>query len=103
MIREDPLHLVGGHTAPMLGNAVEVLTNYRDAMQWVLDRTIEGAKQYMTPDELVDYAALPEHLAELDYLADALDIIGERTFNAPARNYTLSSANRYRQQASGND
>ena len=103
MIQEDPLHLVGGHTAPMLGNAVEVLTNYRDAMQWVLDRTIEGAKQYMTPDELVDYAALPEHLAELDYLADALDIIGERTFNAPARNYTLSSANRYRQQASGND
>ncbi len=36
-------------------------------------------------------------------MADALDIIGERTFNAPARNYTLSSANRYRQQASGND
>ena len=186
MIREDPLHLVGGHTAPMLGNAVEVLTNYRDAMQWVLDRTIEGAKQYMTPDELVDYAALPEHLAELDYLADyygsvwgtvrdiyaqdlgwfdgdplnlhresplrqsermadlvggvdilmakareamaaddplgaaqlaqhairlrsddpepkllmadALDIIGERTFNAPARNYTLSSANRFRRE-----
>ncbi len=187
MVQENPLHLVGGHTAPMLGHAVEVLTNYRDAMQWVLDRTIEGAKQYMTPDELVDYAALPEHLAELDYLADyygsvwgtvrdiyaqdlgwfdgdplnlhresplrqsermanlvggvdalwiraqeamaeddplgaaqlaqhvsrlrpddpepkllmadALDIIGERTFNAPARNYTLSSANRFRAQA----
>ena len=187
MIQEDPLHVVGGHTTPMLGNAVEVLTNYRDAMQWVLDRTIEGATQYMTPDELVEYAALPSHLAELDYLADyygsvwgtvrdiyaqdlgwfdgdplnlhrespkrrsermaelvggvdvlwtkaqeamvgndplgaaqlaqhvirlrpndpepkllmadALDIIGERTFNTPARNYTLSSANRYRRQA----
>ena len=36
----------------------------------VVDRTIEGARQYMTPDELVEYAALPEHLAELDYLAD---------------------------------
>ena len=36
-------------------------------------------------------------------MADALDIIGERTFNAPARNYTISSANRYRRQASGND
>ena len=171
----------------MLGNAVEVLTNYRDAMQWVHDRTIEGAKQFMTPDELVEYAALPEHLAELDYLgnyygsvwgtvrdiyaqdlgwfdgdplnlhresplkqsqrmadlvggadilmekaleamaaddplgaaqlaqhvirlrpddpepkllmADALEVIGERTFNAPARNYTLSSSNRYRRQA----
>jgi uncharacterized sulfatase len=186
MIQENPLHVVGGHTTPMLGTAVEVLTNYRDAMQWVLDRTIEGAKQYMTPDELVDYAALPEHLARLDYLADyygsvwgtvrdiyaqdfgwfdgdplnlhresplrqsermaelagsvealwkkaqdalaaddplgaaqfaqhvirlrpedpaprllmadALDIVGERTFNAPARNYTLSSANRFRAQ-----
>ena len=187
MIQENPLHVVGGHTTPMLGNAVEVRTNFRDAMLWVLDRTIEGAKQYLTPDELVEYAALPPHLAELDYLADyygsvwgtvrdiyaqdlgwfdgdplnlhrenplrqsermaelvggvdvlwtkareamtlddplgaaqlaqhvirlrpddpapkllmadALDIIGERTFNAPARNYTLSSANRYRSQA----
>ena len=187
MVQENPLHVVGGHTTPMLGDAVEVLTNYRDAMQWVLDRTIEGAKLYLTPDELVEYAALPPHLAELDYLADyygsvwgtvrdiyaqdlgwfdgdplnlhrespmrqsermaelvggvdvlwakareamtvddplgaaqlaqhvirlrpddpapkllmadALDIIGERTFNAPARNYTLSSANRYRAQA----
>ena len=187
MIDENPLHVVGGHTVPILNSAVEVLTNYRDAMQWVHDRTIEGAKQHMTPDELVDYAALPEHLADLDYLAnyygsvwgtvrdiyaqdlgwfdgnplnlhresplkqsermaqlvggvdklwvkaqeamtnddplgaaqltqhvirirpndkealllmaDALAIIGERTFNAPARNYTLSSANRYRKKA----
>jgi len=187
MVQEKPLHVVGGHTTPMLGNAEEVLTNYRDAMRWVHDRTIEGAKQYMTPDELVEYAALPEHLAGLDYLADyygsvwgtvrdiyaqdlgwfdgdplnlhrespvrqsermgdlvggvdvlwtkaqeamtagdplgaaqlaqhvirlrpddpepkllmsdALEIIGERTFNAPARNYTLSSANRFRAQA----
>ena len=187
MLAEDPLHLVGGHTTPILDNAVEVLTNYRDAMRWVHDRTIEGAKQYMTPDELVEYAALPPHLAELDYLgeyygsvwgtirdiyvqdlgwfdgdplnlhrespvrqsqrmaalvggvealwtkaneaidsgdalgaaqlaqhvvrlrpdepepllllADALAIVGERTFNAPARNYTISSSNRFRRQA----
>ena len=187
MLNEDPLHVVGGHTTPMLGNAVEVLTNYRDAMRWVHDRTIEGASRYMTPDELVEYAALPEHLADLDYLAeyygsiwgtvrdiyaqdlgwfdgdplnlhrespvrqsqriadlvggadvlmekarqamqsddvlgaaqlaqhvtrlrpedpepklllaDALAIIGERTFNAPARNYTLSYSNVLRAQA----
>ena len=191
MVQEGPLHVVGGHTTPMLGNATEVLTNYRDAMRWVHDRTIEGAKQYMTPDELVEYAALPAHLADLDYLADyygsvwgtvrdiyaqdlgwfdgdplnlhresplrqsqrmaelvggvdvlwvkaqeamtasdplgaaqlaqhvirlrpndpepkllmadALAVIGERTFNGPARNYTLSSANRYRRQANGSD
>ncbi len=187
MLQEEPLHLVGGHTAPMLGNAVEVLTNYRDAMQWVVDRTVEGARQYMTPDELVAYAALPQRFAQLDYLgdyygsvegtvrtiyaqeigwfdgdplnlhrespvrqsqriaelaggtarlmeharaalaaddplgaaqyaqhvvrleprnaeakllmADALAIVGERTFNAPARNYTLSSSNRLRREA----
>ena len=70
MVRENPLHVVGGHTAPMMGNATEVLTNYRDAIQWVYDKTIEGASKYMTPDELVDYAALPERFAKFDYLAD---------------------------------
>ncbi len=191
MIQEQPEHLIGGHTTPMLGNAVEVLTNYRDAMQWVHDRTIEGAKLFMTPDELVEYAALPEHLENLDYLAnyygsvwgtvrdiysqdlgwfdgdplnlhrespvrqsermaelvggvdallakareafatddplgaaqlaqhvirlqpdnpepkllmaDALAIVGERTLNAPARNYTISYANRLRRQANGEE
>ncbi len=191
MLAENPEHLVGGHTRPMLGNAVEVLTNYRDAMRWVHDRTIEGATQFMTPDEVVAYAALPPHLVELDYLADyygsvwgtvrdiyaqdlgwfdgdplnlhrespmrqseriadlvggvdvlmtkaqeamegddplgaaqlaqhvmrlrpddpqpkllmadALAILGERTFNAPARNYTISYSNRLRRQAGGED
>ena len=187
MIAETPMHLVGGHTSPILDSGLEVLINYRDALKWVHDRTIEGAKKFMTPDELVAYAALPQKLAELDYLADyygsvegtvrdmyaqdlgwfdgdvlnlhreapikesermaslvggveilmekakvamesgdplgaaklvrhvirlspddgeakllmadALAIIGEQTFNAPVRNYTLSSSNRYRLEA----
>jgi alkyl sulfatase BDS1-like metallo-beta-lactamase superfamily hydrolase len=187
MVGESPEVLVGGHTTPITVDATQVLTNYRDALKWVYDRTIEGAKQYMTPDELVAYAALPPHLADLDYLqnyygsvwgtvrdiyaqdlgwfdgdvlnlhresphaqaqrladvvggldslknkarvaftsgdtlgaaqlskstlalepnnqefnllmADALAIIGEATFNAPARNFTLSSSNRYRNKA----
>ncbi len=187
MVGEDPLHVVGGHTTPILNDAKQVLTNYRDAMQWVLDRTLEGLSQFMTPDELVQHARLPEHFAELDFLgeyygsvegtvrdlyaqdlgwfdgdalslhrespqrqsermaelagdvsqleakarsalsagdalgaaqllrhvirlqpenraakrliADALEIISERTLNAPVRNYTLSSANRYRREA----
>jgi uncharacterized sulfatase len=158
-------------------------------MRWVYDRTIEGAQKFMTPDELVEYAALPERFAELDYLADyygsvwgtirdiyaqdlgwfdgdplnlhresprrqsermadlaggvdalmqeaqkamaqddplgaaqlaqhvirlrpddaiakllmadALAIVGERTFNAPARNYTLSYSNLLRREAHG--
>ncbi len=187
MVKEEPTHLVGGHTTPMLNNATEVLTNYRDAMKWVYDRTIEGAQKYMTPDELVEYAALPEKYAKLDYLGsyygsvegtirdiyaqdlgwfdgdplnlhrespvkqsqrmadlvggvhvlmskareaieaedyigaaqlarhvirlrpenkgakrllgEALAVIGERTFNAPMRNYTISSSNRYLAEA----
>lgn len=70
MVEEEPAHLVGGHTTPMLGNAVEVLTNYRDALKYVYDKTIEGAQKFLTPDELVEYAALPAKYAELDYLAD---------------------------------
>ena len=187
MVQQDPLHVVGGHTTPMLDDAKEVLTNYRDAMQWVLDRTLDGLSKQMTPDELVAYGRLPERFAKLDYLgdyygtvegtirdlyaqdlgwfdgdalslhretplkqsermaelaggveslvakarqlmdsndplgaaqllrhairlrpqdrdakllmADALAIIGERTFNGPVRNYTLSASNRYRKQA----
>ncbi|MGI9271680.1 MAG: alkyl sulfatase dimerization domain-containing protein, partial [Woeseiaceae bacterium] len=186
MIQEQPETVVPGHTTPMQ-DATVVLTNYRDALKWVLDRTVEGARAKLTPDELIEYTRLPEHLAELDYLqdyygsrwgtvrdiyaqdlgwfdgdvlnlhrespaaqaerlaallggvdalaeksrdalakgdhlgaaqlsdawstlesdnpepwsilADALFAIGEQTFNAPARNYTLSSANRARTMA----
>ena len=70
MVGQDPLHVVGGHTAPILDDAKAVLTNYRDAMQWVLDRTLEGLRQFMTPDELVEYTRLPARFASLDYLAD---------------------------------
>ena len=32
-------------------------------------------------------------------MADTLAIVGERTFNGPARNCTISSSNRYRREA----
>jgi uncharacterized sulfatase len=186
MIADKPQHLVGGHTRPVLNDAVAVLSNYRDAMRWVYDKTIEGAQKFLTPDELVEYVKLPPHLANLDYLgdyygsvwgtvreiyaqhvgwfdgdplnlhrlapreqsermaklaggfdglmakakaalgedpvwaaqlaqhamrlrpddkaaklllADALDVAGERTFNAPARNYTLAYADKLRREA----
>ena len=187
MMSENPLVLVGGHTTPITEDTMTVLSNYHDALKWVHDKTIEGAKKYLTPDELVEYAALPDHLAGLDYLQDyygsvwgtvrdiyaqdlgwfdgnplnlhrenpvqqaqrmadlvggadalmtkaqaqmksgdelgaaqlamhvtklqpenadaykllgeALAIVAERTFNAPARNYTFSSSNRYLKKA----
>lgn len=69
MIAEEPKVVVGGHTTPM-ENATEVLTNYRDALKWVHDKTITGIQMHMTPDELVEIAALPPQYASLDYLQD---------------------------------
>ena len=69
MVNEGPRVVVPGHTGPM-EDATTVLSNYRDALKHVLDKTVEGAREHLTPDELVDYAALPEDLASLDYLQD---------------------------------
>ncbi len=56
--------MVMGHTRPILG-ADEVkrsLTQYRDAIAFVFDKTIEGINLGLTPDELVAYVQLPERL-----------------------------------------
>ena len=72
MIAEKPAHVVPGHTQPLVGEerAVEVLTNYRDGIKHVFDRTIEGINRGMTPDQLVEYVDLPGHLKEVDYLRE---------------------------------
>ena len=66
----DAVVLIGGHTNPILGaNEVkQVLTDYRDAVQFIHDKTVEGINKGMTPDELVQYVRLPDHLASKDYL-----------------------------------
>ena len=70
MISEKPKHLVAGHTRPIVGETetMETLTNYRDAIKYVFEHTIEGMNQGMTPGELVEYARLPEKYRKLDYL-----------------------------------
>jgi alkyl sulfatase BDS1-like metallo-beta-lactamase superfamily hydrolase len=72
MLKENPLFLVGGHTRPIIGGEKinEAMTNYRDAIQFVFDKTIEGMNKGMTPDELVDFVKLPARLAEKDYLRE---------------------------------
>ena len=187
MIAEDPLHAVGGHSTPFIGDGKQTLIDHRDALRYVYDETVKGASEFKTPDELVASIKLPERLAQRDslgdyygsvegtirdiyaqdlgwfdgdplnlhrespvqqsrrmadlvggvdalitkaraalekddplgaaqlaqhamrlrpddpspklLLADALAIIGERTFNAPARNYTLAYSNLLRRQA----
>lgn len=66
----DAVALVGGHTNPILGadEVKQVLRDYRDAVQFIHDKTVEGMNKGMTPDELVEYVQLPEKLASKDYL-----------------------------------
>ena len=62
--------LVGGHTVPVVGadEVKRVLGDYRDAVQFVHDKTVEGINKGLTPDELVEYVQLPERLANNEYL-----------------------------------
>ncbi|EMI22971.1 beta-lactamase domain-containing protein [Rhodopirellula maiorica SM1] len=62
--------LVGGHTVPVVGadEVSRVLRDYRDAVQFVHDKTVEGINKGLTPDELVEYVQLPERLANSEYL-----------------------------------
>lgn len=72
-IREiAPDHLVPGHTSPISGtqNIQQVLTDYRDAIQFVHDQAIRGINLGLTPDELVETIRLPEHLAASPYLQE---------------------------------
>lgn len=70
MVKLNAASLVPGHTLPVLGakNVQQVLTDYRDAVRFVHDKTVEGMNKGLTPDQLVEYVTLPEHLADKDYL-----------------------------------
>jgi alkyl sulfatase BDS1-like metallo-beta-lactamase superfamily hydrolase len=66
----DPAYLVPCHTRPVVGKEKiqEVLTAYRDAIQFVHDQTIRGLNAGKTPDELAATIALPPHLAAHPFL-----------------------------------
>ena len=72
MSMEGAEFLVPGHTRPIVGEQAvsEALTDYRDAIRFVFDKTIEGMNKGLTPDELVDYVELPEELASKPYLQE---------------------------------
>jgi alkyl sulfatase BDS1-like metallo-beta-lactamase superfamily hydrolase len=65
-----PEYLVPHHTRPLTGAAeiYQVLTNYRDAIQFVHDQTIRWMNQGLTPLEIVEKVKLPPHLARQPYL-----------------------------------
>ncbi len=66
----EPEFLAPSHTLPIRGReeVMEVLTAYRDGIQFVHDQTIRGMNRGLTPDELVEVVKLPPHLANHPYL-----------------------------------
>ncbi len=65
-----PEYLVPHHTRPLTGadEIYRVLTNYRDAIQFVHDQTIRWMNRGLTPMEIVEKVRLPPHLARQPYL-----------------------------------
>jgi alkyl sulfatase BDS1-like metallo-beta-lactamase superfamily hydrolase len=66
-------HMVPSHGRPVSGkqNIEELLTAYRDAIQYVHDQTIRNMNRGLTPDELVEVVSkLPPHLAGHPWLGE---------------------------------
>ena len=61
--------MINSHGRPVQGNenVASVLTDYRDAIQYVHDQTIRYMNMGLTMDELVEKVKLPEHLANAQW------------------------------------
>lgn len=70
MMEFKPEKIVLGHTLPVMTpqESMDFMTDYRDAIKFVYEKSIEGMNMGLTMDELAEYVKLPPHLAEKDYL-----------------------------------
>ena len=68
----DAEHMAPSHGRPVTGrkNVADILTAYRDAIQFVHNQTIRYINQGYTPDELVELVKLPDHLAYHPWLGE---------------------------------
>lgn len=64
--------LLPGHTGIIRGNSKihETLSNYHDAIQYILTETLKGINQGMTADQLAETISLPEPFSSLPYLQE---------------------------------
>lgn len=64
--------LIPSHTEVLHGpeKVWSVLTDYRDAIQFVHDQTVRGMNQGLGPDALVQHVQLPEHLRQSPWLQE---------------------------------
>ena len=65
-------YVLPGHTKPLMGRDTvqEVLLNFRNAINYVLQETLKGMNKGLTADELSSKIKLPENLASLPYLGE---------------------------------
>ena len=66
----DAEYLFPSHTKPIIGNEniEEILTIYRDAIQYIHDQTIRLMNEGLYPDQIAELIKLPEHIANSPYL-----------------------------------
>ena len=64
--------MIPGHTRPITGEKMikETLENYRDAIRFLYNRTIEEINRGLTPDEIVEVVKLPPELSSKPYLKE---------------------------------
>jgi alkyl sulfatase BDS1-like metallo-beta-lactamase superfamily hydrolase len=73
MRRLQPEHIAPSHGRPMSGKdkIEEMLTAYRDAIQYVHDQTVRQMNRGLTPDEIAEVISqLPPHLANHPWLGE---------------------------------
>lgn len=65
-------YLLPGHTTPILGNKKiqEVLGNFRNAMDYILNETLKGMNEGKSAEQLASEIHLPAEYADLPYLAE---------------------------------
>ncbi len=70
--RMEPDTLIPHHGPPVEGAAEveEVLTAYRDSMQFLHDQTVRRMNQGYTPEEIMAEITMPKHLADHDWLGE---------------------------------
>ncbi|RHX90959.1 alkyl sulfatase dimerization domain-containing protein [Leptospira stimsonii] len=68
----EPEHVVPSHGRPLSGSKeiYDVITDYRDAIQYVHDQSLRGINRGLHPDDLVESIKLPPHLARSPYLKE---------------------------------
>ncbi|MEH6995813.1 alkyl sulfatase dimerization domain-containing protein [Neobacillus drentensis] len=68
----QPTYLLGVHGNPIIGQkeALKVIEDYHDGIQFVYDQTVRGINLGLSQDELVEFVKLPDHLKSSPVLQD---------------------------------